>query len=178
MSRKKLRRYGRRLTTTNRHCFVAESCIPSLRAKPRESSCPQLRRVRGHTWLETEFSTGTGAGTPVGDRVWDTQFDLCTQPWSAPDGQVRADPRGALVNSNQTVMAEAAFLRTLCVPRIDSLAIVADAHTQAVAVANFRFNSSGSGMLERISDRLARNSIDFVTNNGVQLARPSFHNDP
>jgi hypothetical protein len=39
-----------------------------------------------------------------------------------------------------------------------------------ITVGNLRFDLLRSGMAERVSQRLARNSVDFIAQNGIELS--------
>src|SRR5271166_2481672 len=98
------------------------------------------------------------SGTPGAKRfrAGDNQFDLRAHPWSAPNGQLPADPHGALSHSGNTVVAGAPHL---CDFGINALTVIAHAQPQAVPRRDHDFNHLSRGMTEVRSDRLPCNTV-------------------
>src|SRR5271165_7538632 len=81
---------------------------------------------------------------------------------------------GALAHSGQTVVSAAPLF--LDHRRVDALSIVADTHAKlTIAIADGDLDAPGVGMLERVAHRLARNPVDFIPQDRMEIARRAFH---
>src|ERR1700728_563970 len=125
------------------------------------------------TRLLAEQPQARAAGrSAVGNRAFYAQFDFRPTSPSAPDGQLRADLFGALTHSGQAVMAGAPLLQDF---RCNALPIVPNPQLELVCVDQFGFNVLRQSVAEGISQSLASNAINLVSNDRMQIPRRTLH---
>ena len=92
---------------------------------------------------------------------------------STPDIQLPTDSCGAFAHSAQTVVADQSFFDDF---RIHAPSVVPDTQPQyLVAIVDFRFDPARLRVAEGISYRLAGNPVDFILEDRLEVAWPTFH---
>src|SRR5258706_6883543 len=119
---------------------------------------------------EKAEAASTG-GSAVRNLARDPQFHFRTRSSFAPHFESRADLLGTLAHTRQTPMSIATRVQQL---RVDTFSIVPDKQPkQPIAVGDLHFDSLCLSMLERISQRLARDAVNVIAQDRVQLSRRS-----
>ena len=114
---------------------------------------------------QTKMAAGM---TSVSHRRGDSQFQLRVSPVFAPDFQLSAGTFRALAHAGQTVVTGAPFLAKHI--RIDSGSVVPhpDAKLPYI-VPDFHFDSPRPRVVERVAQRLARNAVDVIPQDRMQV---------
>src|SRR5258708_634056 len=119
--------------------------------------------------LSPEPESATRFGLAVGNCRGNTQLNFRSRSVFAPDIQIPAKALRAFAHSGQPpVSCTRSLVGNLS---INPIPVVSNMQKKLeISVGNLRFNLLRSGMAERVSQRLARNSIDFVAQHGIQLS--------
>src|SRR5229473_7208433 len=119
--------------------------------------------------LSPEPESATRFGFAVSNCARNTQLNFRPRFVFAPDFQLPAKALGAFAHSRQPpVSGTRALVGNL---RINPTSVVSNMQKKlGITVGNLRFDLLRSGMKERVSQRLASNSIDFVAQHGIQLS--------
>src|SRR5258707_5931194 len=113
-------------------------------------------------------------GFAVSNCRRNTQLNFRPSSVFAPHFHLPAKALGAFAHSRQPpVSGTRSVIGNL---RINPTPVVSNMQKKlGITVGNLRFDLLRSGMAERVSQRLARNSIDFITQNGIELSLFPFH---
>src|SRR5712692_4659778 len=113
--------------------------------------------------------SATRFGFAVSNCARNTQLKFRPSSVFAPDFQLPAKALGAFAHPRQPpVSGTRSLIGNL---RINPTPVVSNMQKKlGITVGNLRFNLLRSGMEERVSQRLACNSIDFVAQHGIQLS--------
>src|SRR5216683_5785821 len=124
--------------------------------------------------LSPEPESATRYGFAVSNCARNTQLDFRPSSVFAPDFQLSAKALGAFAHSGKPPVSCTRPL--IGKRRIDSTPVVSHVQQElGVAERNFRFNLLRLRMAKSVSQRLARNSIDFITQNGIELSLFPFY---
>src|SRR5262245_14658335 len=111
----------------------------------------------------------------VGRSRRDRQLDLRAESGLAPQIETAADETGAFAHAGQAEVSLPWFVQHL---RIDALPVVAHAHLKLLVVVPYRdFDVARAGVSERIAQRLARDAVDVVAENGMEIPGRAFDGD-
>src|SRR5712691_11264437 len=118
--------------------------------------------------------SATRFGFAVSNCAMNTQLNFRPSSVFAPYFQLPAKALGTLAHPRQPpVSGTRSLIGNL---RINSTPVVSNMQKKlGITVGNPRFNLLRSGMAERVSQRLARNSIDFIAQNGIELSLFPFY---
>src|SRR5882724_7644255 len=127
--------------------------------------------------LSPEPESATRFGFAVSNCARNTQLNFRPSSVFAPDFQLPAKALGAFAHSRQPpVSGTRSLIGNL---RINPMSVVSNMQKKlGITVGNLRFNLLRSAMAERVSQRLARNSIDLVAQYGIELSLFPFHQHP
>src|SRR6267154_4504381 len=119
--------------------------------------------------LSPEPKSATRFGFAVSNCRWNSQLDFRSRSVFAPDFQLPAKALRPFAHSGKPpVSCTRSLIGNL---RIDPTPVVSNMQKKlGITVGNLRFDLLRSGMAERVSQRLACNSIDFVAQHGIQLS--------
>src|SRR5713101_1767266 len=113
--------------------------------------------------------SATRFGFAVSNCARNTQLDFRPSSVFAPDFQLSAKALGTLAHPRQPPVSGTCSL--IGNRRIKPTPVVSNMQEKlGITVGNLRFDLLRSGMAERVSQRLARNSIDFVAQHGIELS--------
>src|SRR5438876_3774952 len=108
-------------------------------------------------------------GFPVRNGAWNTQLHFRARSDFAPHLELPPNLLGALAHAWQSPVSIASRFEEL---RINALAIIPDTQPKKTfAVCDLRFDFTCLRMAERIAQRLARNAVNVVPEDGMQVAR-------
>src|SRR5271165_3653901 len=151
--------------------------VPSRRAMPSRttawSSTARIRITVSPRHPREPRKTRACRRPGVGDRTRNAQIDL--SPCSGPtqNNQFRTDPPRALPHSRQTVVPRAPLFRDFW---SDPFAVVADSQTEELLLkCEFCFDPGCVSVSERISQCFARDAVNFVPNDRIQIPYRSFY---
>src|SRR5258708_7497718 len=118
--------------------------------------------------------SATRFGLAVSNCARNAQLYFRPSSVFAPDFQLPAKALGAFAHSRQPpVSCTRSLIGNI---RINPTPVVSDMQKKlGITVGNLRFDLLRSGMAERVSQRLAPHSIDFVAPQGTQLSLLPFH---
>src|SRR6266403_5316464 len=124
--------------------------------------------------LSPEPKSATRFGFAVSTCRWNSQLDFRSRSVFAPDFQLPAKALRPFAHSGKPpVSCTRSLIGNL---RINPTPVVSNMQEKlGITVGNLRFDLLRSGMAERVSQRLARNSIDFIAQHGIQLSLFPFH---
>src|SRR6266478_5429121 len=124
--------------------------------------------------LSPEPESATRFGFAVSNCARNPQLNLRPSSVFAPYFQLPAKALGAFAHPRQPpVSCTRSLVGNL---RINPTPVVSNMQKKlGITVCNLRFDLLRSGMAERVSQRLARNSIDFITQNGIELSLFPFY---
>src|SRR5712691_10208826 len=113
--------------------------------------------------------SATRFGFAVSNCARNTQLDFRSSSVFAPDFQLPAKTLGAFAHSRQSpVSGTRSLIGNL---RINPTPVVSNIQKKlGITVGNLRFDLLRSSMAERVSQRLARNPVDFIAQHGIQLS--------
>src|SRR5258707_13533171 len=119
--------------------------------------------------LSPEPESATRFGFAVSNCARNTQLDFRSRSGFTPDFQLPAKTLGAFAHSRQPpVSGTHSLIGNL---RINPTPVVSNMQKKlGITVGNLRFDLLRSGMAERVSQRLACNSVDFIAQNGIELS--------
>src|ERR1700686_4159316 len=119
--------------------------------------------------LSPEPESATRFGFAVSNCRRNSQLDFRSRSVFAPDSQLPAKALRAFAHPRQPpVSGTRSLIGNL---RINPTSVVSNIQKKlGITVGNLRFNLLCSGMAERVSQRLARNSIDLVAQYGIELS--------
>src|SRR6266403_1242068 len=113
--------------------------------------------------------SATRFGFAVSNCARNTQLNFRPSSVLAPDFQLPAKALGAFAHPRQPPVSGASAL--IGHLRVDSPSVVSNMQKKlGITVGNLRFDLLRPGMAERVSQRLACNSIDFVAQHRIQLS--------
>ena len=114
-----------------------------------------------------------GRRCPVRNRAWNAQVHFRARSDLAPDIESRADLFGALAHARQTPVSITSRVQEL---RVDALSIIPDAQPKkAFAIGDLGFDFACLCVAERISQRFARNAVDVVAKDWMQVPRRALY---
>src|SRR6266478_1861304 len=113
--------------------------------------------------------SATRFGFAVSNCARNTQLNFRPSSGFTPDFQLPAKALGAFAHPRQPpVSCTRSLIANL---RINPTPVVSNIQKKlGITVGNLRFDLLRSGMKERVSQRFARNSIDFIAQHGIQLS--------
>src|SRR5262249_56096744 len=92
---------------------------------------------------------------------WNIYLHFCARSRLAPKVQFRSDAPGTLTNAWQTPVAGAVTLTQNL--RLYALSVVPDTQAkQLIVVSNLGFYVARASVLQRMTNNLARNPVDFL----------------
>src|SRR6266850_5124377 len=119
--------------------------------------------------LSPEPESATRFGFAVNNCRRNSQLDFRSRSVFAPDFQLPAKALRAFAHPRQPPVSGTRSL--IGNVRINPTPVVSNMQKKlGITVANLGFDLLRSGMAERVSQRLACNSIDFVAQHGIQLS--------
>src|SRR6266481_8267036 len=123
--------------------------------------------------LSPEPESATRFGFAVSNCARNTQLNFRPRFVFAPDFQLPAKALGTLAHPRQPpVSGTHSVIGHL---RINPAPVVSNMQKKhGITVGNLRFDLLRSGMAERVSQCLAGDAIDFITQNGIQFSPFSF----
>src|SRR6266478_4399231 len=119
--------------------------------------------------LSPQPESATRFGFAVSNCARNTQLNFRPSSVFAPNFQLSPKALGAFAHPRQPpVSCTRSLIGNL---RIKPTPVVSNMQKKlGITVGNLRFNLLRSGMTEGVSQRLSRNSIDFVAQHGIQLS--------
>src|SRR6266850_2151974 len=127
--------------------------------------------------LSPEPESATRFGLAVSSCARNTQLNFRPSSEFAPDFQLPAKALRAFAHPRQSpVSGTRSLIGNL---RINPMSVVSNIQKKlGITVGNLRFDLLRSGMAERVSQRLATNSIDLVAQYGIELSLFPFQQHP
>src|SRR5229473_6168819 len=124
--------------------------------------------------LSPEPESATRCGFAVSNCARNTQLDFRPSSVFAPDFQLSAKALCPFAHSGKPPVSCTRPL--IGKRRINPTPVVSNMQKKlGITVGNLRFDLLRSGMAERVSQRLARNPIDFVAQHGIELSLFPFY---
>src|SRR2546427_9852596 len=107
--------------------------------------------------------------------AWDRQFDLSSGSGTAPRFESCVDSFGPFSHAQEPPVSLASRPQY---STVDPAAVVADEYPQTLGrMVDFHFDAACSGVAERIYQRFAAYTVDFISDEWMQWPGPSFRDN-